>query len=473
MRLFGIWCQAVPYSQDSPNFCQSYPLNCPWGRLEVNITMTHIEETDLKNDSKILDYLALGFGLALLPVVFVVAPRFAINSFREGNAVSVKTPANAEMFAANRIYSDTDTERVKAMTQMLKSHLDADDWTGLSEQLRDIDHSRTKLEQHRDRLADIALDFIRHELSEAVYAPTMCNFESYYEVADETVLKRVEEALHANPSDPYLTALLAQLYIDRGWCARGGGWSHEVTEEGWRELMSSFDKARALLARFDPREIRSPFYARVKFQLMVTEEAENGLDHARDAYQDWSDMDISNPLPHRQFAFFALPRWFGDWDSFDVEARRAADRTRTISGKAAYADFYLQALGYDEDDCLINLDPQYFAEAIHDLIRNDVNPAVRAQKLAVQLKEHVNVEPISIIGEVLSYSRQKKRKALKPLVREILETHVTHLGSEEGSAFEAAVLGVISDAFQRELKAGQDLSFTPEGIRMVAPQSDA
>ncbi|CAN0595653.1 unnamed protein product, partial [Ectocarpus sp. 12 AP-2014] len=227
-----------------------------------------------------------------------------------------------------------------ALYGQLSAFLDADDWTGVSDVLGEVDRSRERLQHSDERLIDIALDFLRLELSVETGMPNMCNFDFYYMIPD-SVLARVEEAARGRPGDTWLTALLAQVHIDRGWCARGGGWSDDVTEEGWHGLMNSFQTAHALLQRFDAEELRSPLLARVQFQLLATADAGNGLGQARELYHNWSALDVGNPLPHRFFAFFALPRWFGTWASFEDEACSAAERTRHNMGRAAYALFYL------------------------------------------------------------------------------------------------------------------------------------
>ncbi|MDJ0637251.1 MAG: hypothetical protein QNJ20_00340 [Paracoccaceae bacterium] len=434
--------------------------------------MTEISDSPVPLIKKIEDAAIVTFGLAILPVVFLVAPRFAIGLARDSFAVSVNIPANADYFSANRKFSDTDTARFEALIQSLKEKLDTDDWVGLAAQLETLDKSREALDQSDIRLSDLALDYIRHDLSDAIYAPNMCNFDHYYEILDPN-LQRLEAASRKNPANPYLTALLAQAHIDRGWCARGGGWAHEVTEQGWDDLMRSFQTAHMLLERFDVRDLGSPFYARVKFQLMVTLEADDGLEIAREAYQDWSDMDISNPLPHRHFSFFTLPRWFGNWPLFEEEATRAAERTRHNSGKAAYARFYLEAFDHDGDAALSCMDVEFFHDALEDLITGAPDPVLNAVKAIATLNEVVATEPITLIGELLDRQLFRKRKSLKLIIRHLLDSHITHLPTEDGSDIEEQIMQAINRAYQPELKEGLHLSFTPDGIRMVPLESEA
>ena len=408
-------------------------------------------------------------GLALTAPLYVFAPRYTRHFVRTMSTVAVRTFELPKQVAPSRRRTGQDADRIRQLTARLDAYLDADDWAGISGTLADLDCTRERLQHSDERLIDVAMDHLRFAFSVETGMPNMCNFDYYYMIPD-SVLVRIEEAARGRPGDLWLTALLAQVHIDRGWCARGGGWSDDVTEEGWIALMNSFQTAHALLQRFDVEEVRSPLLARVQFQLLATADAGNGLDQARAFYHDWSDLDVGNPLPHRSFAFFALPRWFGSWSVFEEEARAAAKRTRHSLGKAAYALFYLEAFEYDEDDALENLDVSTFIEALDELIRRDIDPVAQALRAIVLIGDIVEPEPITLIGEFLEREANQKRDALRPMVRYLFDTYVTHLPTEEGSDFEEKVLDQMVLAYCEELKAGQKLTITPDGVQVAPPQ---
>ena len=406
-----------------------------------------------------------GLAFAVLAPMYPFAPRYTRYAMRTMGTMGTRIDLQMKADAVRHVSSD-DAARQDALFDDLRAFVAADDWGGLSDRLAELDRDRARLTQSDHRLTDLALDFLRLELGDVVGVPNMCNFDYYYEIPD-SVLNRIEAASRARPDDPWLTALLAQVHIDRGWCARGGGWSHEVTEAGWHALMNSFQTAYALLQRFDVEELNSPFYARVQFQLLASADAEHGLDHAREAYHNWSDLDVGNPLPHRTFAFFALPRWFGSWPSFEEEARAAMKRTEHIIGKAAYATFYLEAFEYDEDDALERLDVPLFMEALDDLIRRDSDPVCQAVRAAVLLGELTEPVPVTLIGEFLDRASNAKRDALRPMVKYIFETYVTHLPTQKDSEFEGRVLDQMTAAFAPDLKEGETVAVTPDGVRTI------
>lgn len=426
--------------------------------------MTSVDQTDFES-SRAGNIATLLIGLAVAPVLALLAPRTFLSMIREGN-VSLRTEANAAYFDECRQATGADEAACKAIIERLRGQIEADDWDGISADIRDWEARSANVPGTQARMADLALNFIRHELASHVYPPNMCNFEKYYEIPD-IALARVQAAARARPADPVLTALLAQLHIDRGWCVRGGGWSSEVDEAGWQGLMDSFRTASALLARFEPREERSAILARVAFQLLAAEEQDHTVDRARDAYQAWSDLDVGNPLPHQSFAFFVLPRWYGSWRELEDEAQGSAKRTGAVIGKAAYAWIYLLALGWEED-ALRLMDLDLFEAALDDLVRRDPNPSRKALEIALEIREATETSLVPIWSELFCQRALKREAALRDVARRLLEKHVTRLPAEKGSAFETKALDAIAWYFGRELKAGKRLSFTEGGLHFEA-----
>ena len=412
--------------------------------------------------------LGMIFGFAVMPFFAVLAPRMLAELMTGTVLGTVWTPEARDYFDANRRDPAADPDRVKDMIAGLQALVEEDAWEEVSAQIAEWEAARAYPATSDARWSDLALDLIRHSLSDKVYAPNMCNFENYYEIPD-AALARVEAAARANPSDPILTALLAQVHIDRGWCARGGGWSSEVDEEGWQGLARSFETAHNLLARFDLREVRSPTLSRVSFQLLAAAEA--SITEVREAYLAWSDLDVANPLPHRAVAFYVMPRWFGSWPMLEQEAQSAVTRTAPLIGPEAYAHFYLQALEYEED-ALIHLDMALFEKALDTMIARHPTPALSALEIACDLHETAQVGFSMIWDEVLRYRLYRKKAELKHLVRRLLGRWITHLPTREGSALERKALGTIGAVFQRDLRRGKSVAFTQEGLRMVDAPPD-
>jgi hypothetical protein len=412
------------------------------------------------------EFAMLGVGFAFIPLFLVVAPRWVIAGFNEGNQANLDTAQNKDYFDQIRKASHDDKAERVEMRKLIKELCEADDWDILAARIADWDQSRSATAAGT-RHADMALDVLRKHLADEVFEPDMCNFDRYYLIGDGA-FARLQAAYDTDPDNYVLTALLAQVHIDRGWVARGGGWSHEVTQEGWEQLTRSFQMAYALLNRFDPRDISSPLFARIRFQLLATEDP--GVEDVREAYREWSDLDISSPQPHRNFAFQVLPRWFGDYETLEREAQMASERTKSVAGDAAYATIYLTALDY-EQDALDLMDLEKFERGLIDLARSDPDPARRASELICEVQDFCDTGIPLIWHEITRRTRLRKAKALRGVIRVLAERFVTHLPTEGRRGQEKRLLRALSNVYDKELSKGMELDFTPDGIRLVAPDA--
>ena len=142
---------------------------------------------------------------------------------------------------------------------------------------------------------------------------------------------------------------------------------------------------------------------------------EDGDALCRDWYEDWSDLDPTNPEPHLAHAVHLLPPWFGTMAAFDDEARTALYRTRPESGAAAYALFHLAAtevLG----DLPLGADAELFMAGLTDFFHG-TGCQHRANIVAAALTElHHSLSG----GAPEAHRRNAKRQAVK----ESLDRHL-------------------------------------------------
>ncbi|MEM9344619.1 MAG: hypothetical protein AAGA87_16380 [Pseudomonadota bacterium] len=370
------------------------------------------------------------------------------------------------MFAQNRKIAEVTAGREHAAADQIRELVAKDDWIACSALVRRWEKERLEAVGGA-KLYDIALDAMRQALADVIYPPNMCNFEPYMQIPDPA-LARLEQAVSTNPEDHILTAFLAQAHIDRGWVARSGGWSHEVDEAGWHGLTQSLQTASDLLSRFDAREVSSPVLARVGFQLLAAV-SDMASDEMREVYRTWSDLDLRNQYAHRSFAFFVLPRWFGDYETVEREARLAAERTGSAVGMAAYASFYLSALDFEEE-AIDLLDLEAFEEGLHDLVGLSEDPAAEAVRLACMV-EHASGggAVVPLWREVFHRRRLAKQAELPGMCRRLLERHLTHMPFEDGSPGEQSLREVICRLWRKELVGGHQFTFTNDGFRVFDP----
>ena len=111
--------------------------------------------------------------------------------------------------------------------------------------------------------------------------------------------------------------LLADLERAYAWHARGGGWAHTVTDEGWRLMGERLDKAKSLLDSVYERRLECPHWVNAMQSVALG--------------QGWSDDKVKSMLdeaiaawPEYWLYYFSearrlLPRWGGapgEWEKF-------------------------------------------------------------------------------------------------------------------------------------------------------------
>lgn len=179
-------------------------------------------------------------------------------------------------------------------------------------------------------------------------------------LAEVEVLTQMQEA---HGSDPMAACLLAQAHLDYAAARRKSAPGPGIPREIWQEVTHQTALAEAILEPFDPIEEDSPLIAGTRY--LLVRGIADGAAQCRDWYEDWSDLDPTNPEPHLTHAADLMPKWFGTLHGFDAEARQAMRRTRPSTGAAAYALFQMAAA-----ECLgdlpPNLDVPLYVEGLHD-----------------------------------------------------------------------------------------------------------
>jgi hypothetical protein len=404
--------------------------------------------------------LSLLLAVVVFPIILVVSPRTA-RMFLQREAWLDET-SSKWLFAPDAVQPTTTRLAPKAIGERLERLVEEKDWLAIGRVIADWEASR-EMSSVGTPVHEIALTMLRWHLAEQIYPPNMCNFDAYFMIPNAAI-SELERIVSINPGNHVLTAILAQCHIDRGWVARGGGWSEEVTKEGWQALQRSFHTAHGLLSRFDARRLKSPLLASVAFQLVVA--IEDGREETRNAYDLWAELEPNSEKAHAHYAFMLLPRWFGDLATLDREARNASRLTEDRTGAMAYAAMYLTAVQY-EDDAFQRIDIDLFRQGLHDILARDENPAMRAFELAAKLDKASDTGMVAIWNEILKRTIYRNMTATKVIARELLERYVTHRPFDAGSDRETKFLELLSRLWHKELAAGDGLRVGAKGIVVV------
>lgn len=174
------------------------------------------------------------------------------------------------------------------------------------------------------------------------------------------------EQIAADHSEEYGVALVvATAHIDIGWLWRGEGWRQDIPATRYAAFVHHFQRANDILARFSPAELDAPYLASVRCSLLTVQILPTK--QVADAYEGLIDLDPECPGYMRALGNHMLPRWFGDFEALELEARRTAARVSTKWGAGGYTWTYMDALAVDPM-ALSHVDPDYFLDGIRDIL---------------------------------------------------------------------------------------------------------
>lgn len=183
-----------------------------------------------------------------------------------------------------------------------------------------------------ERLEELAASW-RHPL--ARNADGLAKLGSFYEgceplrVTEASAREfsaRLEAWRAARPGaiEPWIAA--ASLEVALGWLARGSGFAHTVTEEGWKLLRERLDRAEGFLMEARKTGGMCPHW----FVVMQRVALGQGWERAR--YEMLFNEAVAYEPAYEALymlkAYWLLPRWYGglgEWERFTSEVARTRD----------------------------------------------------------------------------------------------------------------------------------------------------
>lgn len=288
----------------------------------------------------------------------------------------------------------------------------------------------------------------------------------------------LEEVLDEFPNSYAIAVTVALAHIDIGWAWRGTGWDATVPRPNRAAFQSHFDRARTILEPYCALELNSPILAAARCALLPSDPDP----HARlaDDYEDLIDLDPANHRHMRALGTQLLPRWAGNYDQLDLQARRTTQRTKDIWGpNGGYTWVYLDAIASDEQACA-HVDPYIFICGLRDIVSR--RPDQRMINLltaycAITLQQRLGYDPIA------DYARTQIAECTRWLIRDHLtEVHPViwaHAGEGADTTTRttsrnriiargrADALQAICDNFSEDILRGHIIRFTSEGPKLV------
>lgn len=389
-----------------------------------------------------------------------------------------ENPEKIEALAQNLIIPVADICPAESESDALRArgtHLARQDmWEEFSEEFRAMDRDGSLTQVSQVSRAELLGYGARADLVAA--GEHAVNFGAYSDAALISArITEMEGLLEDHPKDYAIAYVVAMAHIDLGWAWRGTGRVAKLREEHRRNFTHHFARAREILAPYCALELESASLAAAQCALLPA--SRNPNLRVADDFEDLIDLAPHDARHLRAFGNYLLPRWYGDYDQLELEARRTAARTQDIWGAGGYAWIYFDAMLVDPR-ALSALDLDFFSDGLADiLMRRDTQHM--ANLLAAHGAEAIraatradHARAIDVLTETFEYTVTAHLRELHPLIWGHADLGFDNAArvasparlSRKGHEF---ALNALRDLFQSELRGGDCLQFTPEGIRQL------
>lgn len=329
-------------------------------------------------------------------------------------------------------------------------------WMSLLDRLRGVDQSRQRFASGK-RYFECALA--------GAISPVTRHLDEPARIDAATSALAPLTTLHIGHLNDYMPAvLLARALIEIGWAVRGPVPPGETPRDAQDAARAYFARAEAVIEAFDPILENSPMLAEARYRLAPG--VEDGPDFLRDWYEDWADLDPSNPGMLATHASFLTPEWYGSYDEIEREARRAVKRAADGIGIGAYPCFWQAPLEADRT-AVARIDPEAFLAGIHMLLEGR-----RSQALANDFVALLFRLTLPSTAETSEQAERAKpvRARLALGLREVILRHLTELQAPIWGIEETAIRRAIAHVFADDLAEGAVLRAADEGIRVEMPE---
>ena len=293
---------------------------------------------------------------------------------------------------------------------------------------------------------------------------------------DAKLLAGIEalEAVFAEYPDDYAIAMIvAQTHMDMGWAWRGRRWNIEISDTNREAFCAHFDRAADILAPFKDLHPKPASLAAAECAQRAGRE--DGSDKIADAYETLITLDPSNARTMRAMGNHLLPRWFGDYNMLELEARRTAARTQEIWGAGAYTWVQFDAIAFDDLACA-RLDVAFFVDGLRDILAHTTDQYT-VNLLAAYCANTIgnssgdNDEADQVRNQIADCSKWIIREHLTEL-HPMLWAHaargfdnnlLVRCPDRFAASGEADALRIIGALFFRDIAAGKRVVFTEDG----------
>ena len=286
-------------------------------------------------------------------------------------------------------------------------------------------------------------------------------------------IEELETVLAENPSDYAIATVVAHAHMDMGWSWRGSRFDIDVSETNQNAFCAHFDRAADILAPFSELKPKPNFLAAA--ECVQRSGRQDGNAKIADAYATLIDLDPSNARIMRSMGNHLLPRWFGDYDTLELEARRTAARTQDTWGAGAYTWVQFDAIACDDTACA-RLDIEFFVDGLRDILKRtkdqytvNLLAAYCANTMGYATGGNDEADQIhSQIGDCAKWIIREYLTELHPMVwahaaRGFDNNLFVRCPDRFAASGEADALRIIGNVFRRDIANGNRIVFTDDG----------
>jgi hypothetical protein len=286
-------------------------------------------------------------------------------------------------------------------------------------------------------------------------------------------IEALESVLAEHPDDYAIAMIVAQAHMDIGWAWRGGRWDVEISATNGKAFSAHFDRAADILAPY--KNVHPKPASLAAAECAQRAGRQDGSDKIADAYEALIMLDPSNTRTMRAMGNHLLPRWFGDYNTLELEARRTAARTQKIWGAGAYTWVQFDAIAFDDIACA-RLDVAFFVDGLRDILARTTDQYT-VNLLAAYCANTIgnsaggNDEADQVRCQIADCAQWIIREHLTEL-HPMLWAHAARgfdnnlrvrCPDRFAASGEADALRIIGTLFRRDIAAGKRVVFTEDG----------
>lgn len=311
------------------------------------------------------------FATILLSMVTsaVRKPKDAMDVLGDGKPFHIEIPSDTAPEDLPVEREDPDLVERIAVSRHIADLMLADEWTQVGDDIADWETNLAMAPggaRYHDVAADVALSGLR-TLIEA--APNKC----LTDLDDaEAEVGHFIDTYQRHPGNHVLAALAARAHLSVGEACRADLWPEDMQRDAWRRMARHFLEAGEILSNYDALAYMSPLLAEAHYRQALG--SPGGAHRLDDLFENWIDLDPSNPLIYEVRAHSLADTEAYSDDDILTQADQAMERTEDTLGSGGYALFFLPLLER-RNGARDLLDPDLFSGAMLDLASLEASQA--------------------------------------------------------------------------------------------------